>query len=164
MVDGFEPPLARSDSFRHRATMHNERDPMMREWERRFVNRTTRPRIANAFGVMFERRQHPHAAPTGCGSFEQDPAPTKYKYVFLDQSLRARFGFLNRQRPWIFCAAEFLHGADLAFWFVRQANQCTQIDECGIETCCIAFGDKLRSIFPEFFTTDRRIDRGSHVE
>ena len=95
---------------------------------------------------------------------EQDPAITNDEYVSFDKSLCARFGFLDGQRFRISCAAKFLHRADAAFRFSRQANERTKIDKRGIETRRIAFGDKLRGIRPEFFAADCRIDRGAHVE
>ena len=72
--------------------------------------------------------------------------------------------FLMGSALGISCAAEFLHRADAAFRFIRQANKGTKIDKRGIETRRIALGDKLRGIRPEFFAADCRIDRGAHVE
>ena len=95
---------------------------------------------------------------------EQDPAIVNDEYVFLDESLGARFGFLDGQPFGISCAAEFLHRADAAFRFIRQANNGTKIDKRGIETRRVPVGDKLRGIRPEFFAADCRIDRGAHVE
>jgi len=95
---------------------------------------------------------------------EQDPAIVNDEYVFLDESLGARFGFLDGQPFGISCAAEFLHRADAAFRFSRQANNCTKIDKRGIETRRVPAGDKLRGTRPEFFAADCRIDRGAHVE
>ena len=96
--------------------------------------------------------------------FEQNFALTNDKCVFLDKSLCARFGFLDRQHFRIFCPAEIIHRADAAFWFSRQANDCAQIDQRGIETHCITFRNKLRGTLPESFTADRRVNRGAHVE
>jgi len=95
---------------------------------------------------------------------EQNPAVTNDKCVSFDKSLCAGFGFLDGQRSGIFCAAEFLHRADAAFRFIRQANNSTQIDKRGIETRCIARRDNLCGIRPEFFAADCRIDRGAHIE
>ncbi len=72
--------------------------------------------------------------------------------------------FLMGSASGISCAAEFLHRADAAFRFIRQANNGTKIDKRGIETRRVALGDKLRGIRPEFFAADCRIDRGAHVE
>jgi hypothetical protein len=96
--------------------------------------------------------------------FEQNPAVTNDKCVSFDKSLCERFGFLDRQHFRIFCATEFIHRADAAFWFIRHANECAQIDQRGVETRCIAFRNKLRGVPPESFTTDGRINRGAHVE
>ncbi len=82
----------------------------------------------------------------------------------FDESLCSRFGFLDRQLFRIFRAAEFPHRADVAFRFIRQANERAQIDKRGIETRSIAFGNKSRGIFPQFFAADPGIDRGAHVE
>jgi hypothetical protein len=95
---------------------------------------------------------------------EQNPSVTNDKCVSFDNSLCARFGFLEWQRSGIFCAAEFPYWADIAFRFIRQANKSTQIDKRGIETRCIALRDKLRGKRPEFFAADCGIDGGAHVE
>jgi len=95
---------------------------------------------------------------------EQDVTAMKHEYVTLDKSLCAPFGFPDRQLLWIFCAAEFLHWAEVAFRFMRQANKRAQIDKRRIETRCIAFRNKSRGIFPQFFAADRGIDRAAHVE
>jgi hypothetical protein len=95
---------------------------------------------------------------------EQNPAVTNDKCVSFDKSLCARFGFLDGERSGIFCAAEFPHGADAAFWFIRQANKGTKIDKRGIKTRRAALWDELRGMLPEFFAADCRIDRGAYVE
>lgn len=82
----------------------------------------------------------------------------------FDELLCAGFGFLDGQRFRIFSAAKFFYRADVAFRFVRQANERAQIDKRGIETRCIASGNKLRGALPEFFAANRRIDRGARVE
>jgi hypothetical protein len=95
---------------------------------------------------------------------EQDPAVTNDKCVSFDKSLCVRFGFLDGQHSGIFCAAEFLHRADAAFRFIRQANKGTQIDKRGIKMRRVALRDKLRGKRPEFFAADCGIDWGAHVE
>src|SRR4029453_8338726 len=84
--------------------------------------------------------------------------------VSFDKSLCAGFGFLDGQGFRISSAAKFFYRADVAFRFVWQANECTQIDKRGIETRCIASGNKLCGAVPEFFAANSRIDRGAHVE
>jgi hypothetical protein len=96
--------------------------------------------------------------------FEQNPAVTDDKCVSFDKSLCARFRFLDRQRLRIFCATKFFHRADIAFRFIRQANERAQIDKRGIETRRIACRNKLCSVPPELFTTDCGINRDAYVE
>src|SRR4029077_16707004 len=64
----------------------------------------------------------------------------------------------------IFSAAKFFYRADVAFRFVRQANQRSQIDKRGIETRRMASGKKLCGALPEFFAADRRVYRDAHVK
>ena len=82
----------------------------------------------------------------------------------FDKSLCAGFGFLDGQGLRIFSAAKFFYRADVAFRFVRQANECAQIDKRGIKMRCIASGNKLCGALPESFAADRRINRGAHVK
>jgi len=157
VVDGFKPVLRRRNSVWRCTAVHHKRNPMMGERKRRSVERLVR-------SSCFEPRQNPHATPA-CGRlFEQDSAVTNDKCVSFDKSLCARFGFLDGQRSGIFCAAEFLHRADAAFRFIRQANKRAKIDKRGIKTRRVALRDKLRGKRPEFFAADCGIDRGAHVE
>lgn len=131
---------------------------MMRERENRRVKRLISCRLC------FEPRQNPHPTPA-CGRLlEQNLAVANDQCVSLDQSLCAGFGFLDGQVFRIFSAAEFFYRADVAFRFVRQANERAQIDKRGIKTRCIASGNKLCGALPEFFAADRRINRGAHVK
>ena len=82
----------------------------------------------------------------------------------FDKPFCAGFGFLDGQGFRIFSAAKFFHRADVAFRFVRQANERAQIDKRGIKTRCMASGKKLCGALPEFFAADRRINRGAHVK
>jgi len=82
----------------------------------------------------------------------------------FDESLRGRFGFLDRQRFRIFCAAKFFHRTNAAFGLIRHANERTQIDKRGIETRCVTFWDNKRGMVPELFAANCRLDRRAHVE
>ena len=82
----------------------------------------------------------------------------------FDKPLCAGFGFLDGEGFRIFSAAKVFYRADVAFRFVRQANECAQIDKRGIKTRCMASGNKFCGAIPEFFAADRRIDRGAHVK
>jgi hypothetical protein len=84
--------------------------------------------------------------------------------VSFDKSLCAGSGFLDGQNFRIFSAAKFFYRTDVAFWFVRQANERSQIDKCGIKTRCMASGKKLCGAPPEFFAADRGIYRGTHIK
>jgi hypothetical protein len=96
--------------------------------------------------------------------FEQNFAFTNDKCMPLNEPLCAWFGFLDGQRFRIFSSAKFFYRADVAFRFIRQANDCAKIDKRGIETRCIVSGNKLRGVLPEFFAADCGINRGAHIE
>ena len=82
----------------------------------------------------------------------------------FDKSLCAGFGFLDGQGFRFFSAAKFFYRADVAFRFVRQANERAQINKRGIKTRCIASGNKLCGDLTEFFAAERRINRCPHVK
>jgi len=84
--------------------------------------------------------------------------------VSFDKSLCAGSGFLDGQRFRIFSAAKFFYRTDVAFRFVRQANERSQIDKRGIKTRCMASGNKLCGALPEFFAADRRIYRDTYIK
>jgi hypothetical protein len=84
--------------------------------------------------------------------------------VSFDKSLCAGFGFLDGQGFRIFSSAKFSYRADVAFRFVRQANERAQIDKRGIKTGCMLSGSKVCGAIPEFFAANRGIDRDAHVK
>jgi hypothetical protein len=95
---------------------------------------------------------------------EQNLAVANDQCVSFHKSLCAGFGSLDGQSFRIFREAKFFYRASVAFRFVWQANERAQIDKRGIKTRCIASGNKLCGALPQFFATDRRINRGAHVK
>src|SRR5215471_11521313 len=131
---------------------------MICEWKDRFVDR---PLI---YRSPLQPWQDPHAAPASLRFYKQNPARLNNESMIFAQSFHRRPRLFYRKGFRIFCAAEFVDRADIAFWLAWQTNQRTQIDERGVETRGTALWNQLRSAFPKFFATDCRINRGAKVE
>src|SRR5215472_9835896 len=131
---------------------------MICEWKDRFVDR---PLI---YRSPLQHWQDPHAAPASLRFYKQNPARLNNESMIFAQSFHRRPRLFYRKGFRIFCAAEFVDRADMAFWLAWQTNQRTQIDERGVETRGTALWNQLRSAFPKFFATDCRINRGAKVE
>jgi hypothetical protein len=95
---------------------------------------------------------------------EQNLAVANEQCVSFDKSLCAGSEFLDGQDFRIFSAAICFYRTDVAFWFVRQANERAQIDKRGIKTRCITSGNKLCGAFPELFAPDGGINWGAHLK
>ncbi len=135
VVNGFKPPLLRRGSLRHRASIYNKRDPVLREWKCRYVQRL-------AGRVCLERRQNPHATPACCRLFEENLPRANDKRVVLCHSLCARSALFDREAFRVFPAADSLHRANATFGFARNADKRAEIDECGVVNPGIPFRKK----------------------
>lgn len=112
----------------------------------------------------FERRQHPHAAPTFRGSLEQNATSPNHKRVGLDESPRARPRFFERKRFGIFSAAKLLHWANWAFRPARQTDERTKIDKRRVVVSGTELGQYLRGTVPKKFAAGGGIDWNSQID
>ena len=140
-----------------------QRDTMIRERKNGRIDRASVKTGPLETG-RFKRRQNPHAAPASGGLFEQDLTPTNHKCMLFDQSHCTRARFPDRQRFRIFCAAEFLHGANATFGLSGNTDKRAEIDECGVVNPGVGFWKKHRRIVPEHFSASDGIDGFAKIQ
>src|SRR5262249_50956076 len=97
-------------------------------------------------------------------SLKQNPPMPDDQCVSFDELPCPGFGFSDWKRARIFCLAEGLNWADVAFWLPRYANERAKIEEPGVECAAPRSWTKIRCVLPKYFSPGGRVDRFARIE
>lgn len=153
-----EPLLGGDVDLARTMSIDAQGDAVIREGKSRNMNR------AGAVRAYLERRQGPHTAPAFSRLFEKDAILLNREGVSFGELLERKPRLFARKNFRIGRPAKTFHGTNSACRFARQTDERAKIDQGGIETGGVAFGNEMRRVIPKFFAASAEIDFLGNIE